>query len=94
MRNDVRDLRSGRGLSQQDLARAMDVSRQTMTNVEAVTPKGKAPVNLFGHRRNFPDATFTDVVRPNADTLYSSLWFDVKILCQTLWKSVVHEHSA
>ena len=23
-----------------------------------------------------------------------SLWFDVKILCQTLWKSVVHEHSS
>ena len=25
----------------------------------------------------FPDATFTDIVRPNADTLYSLLWFDV-----------------
>lgn len=28
--------------------------------------------------RAFPDATFTDVVRANADTLYSSLWFDVR----------------
>ena len=25
----------------------------------------------------FPDASFTDVVRPNADTLYSTLWYDV-----------------
>jgi hypothetical protein len=39
-------------------------------------PSG-APMNQFDHRRTFPDATFTDVVRPNADTLYSILWFDV-----------------
>jgi hypothetical protein len=25
----------------------------------------------------FPDANFTDIVRPNADTRYSKLWFDV-----------------
>ena len=55
----------------------MDVSRQVMTNVAEVTPDGKAPMNQFGHKRTFPDATFTEVVRPNADTLYSSLWFDV-----------------
>ena len=34
MRNDVSDLRKGRGLSQQDLARAMDVSRQTINSIE------------------------------------------------------------
>jgi putative transcriptional regulator len=34
MRNDVRDLRAGRGLSQQELARAMDVSRQTINSIE------------------------------------------------------------
>ena len=34
MRNDVRQLRSTRGLSQQDLARAMDVSRQTINSIE------------------------------------------------------------
>jgi hypothetical protein len=49
-----------------------------MTNVAAVQPDGTAPVNQFGHKRTFPDASFTDVVRPNADTLYSSLWFDVE----------------
>ena len=26
---------------------------------------------------HFPNATFTDLVRPNADTLYSLIWFDV-----------------
>ena len=37
----------------------------------------RMPANQFGHMRAFPDATFTDVVRANVDTLYSSLWFDV-----------------
>jgi hypothetical protein len=55
----------------------MDVSRRVMTNVAAATPGGPAPMNQFRHRRTFPDATYTDVVRPNADTLYSTLWFDV-----------------
>ena len=34
MRNDVRDLRTERGLSQGDLAKAMDVSRQTIISIE------------------------------------------------------------
>jgi hypothetical protein len=34
-------------------------------------------MNQFDHRRAFPGANFTAVVRPNADTLYSILWFDV-----------------
>ena len=37
----------------------------------------KAPMNQFAHVPAFPDATFTDIVRANADTLYSLLWFDV-----------------
>jgi hypothetical protein len=54
----------------------MDVSRQVMNG--AGTKSGlTAPLNQFHHMRTFPDATFTAVVRPNADTLYSSLWFDV-----------------
>jgi hypothetical protein len=57
----------------------MEVSRRAMTNVEAPDPSGgsHAPINQFAHMRAFPDASFTDVVRPNADTLYSSLWYDV-----------------
>jgi putative transcriptional regulator len=34
MRNDVRHLRTGRQLSQQGLAQAMDVSRQTINSIE------------------------------------------------------------
>ena len=34
MRNDIRDLRIARNLSQQQLAEAMDVSRQTINSIE------------------------------------------------------------
>jgi putative transcriptional regulator len=34
MKNDVRRLRAGRGLTQQQLAAAMDVSRQTINAIE------------------------------------------------------------
>ena len=34
MRNEVRTLRTERGLSQQQLAEAMDVSRQTVNSIE------------------------------------------------------------
>jgi len=54
----------------------METTRQVSTNVEA--PAGMfAPMNRWAHMRSFPDATFKDVVRPNADTLYSILWYDL-----------------
>ena len=34
MKNELRELRAARDLSQQDLARAMDVSRQTINSIE------------------------------------------------------------
>ncbi|WP_182112649.1 MULTISPECIES: helix-turn-helix transcriptional regulator [unclassified Actinotalea] len=34
MRNDVRDLRLAAGLSQRELAEALDVSRQTVNSIE------------------------------------------------------------
>ena len=34
-------------------------------------------INSFTHRRALQDASFTAVVRPNADTLYSVMWFDL-----------------
>ena len=34
MRNEVRELRTARNLSQQQLAEAMDVSRQTINSIE------------------------------------------------------------
>lgn len=55
----------------------MEVTRRVMTNA-AEPGRNAAPVNQFYHWRTVPDATFTDVVRPNADTLYSTLWFDVE----------------
>ena len=55
----------------------MEASRARMSNVPHPLPSGIAPMNQFGHARAFPDATFTDVVSPNADTLYSSAWLDL-----------------
>jgi hypothetical protein len=34
-------------------------------------------VNEFDHLREFPDYTFREVVRPNADTLYSLSWMEL-----------------
>src|SRR5215469_15414344 len=50
----------------------MDVTCAKVTNVPQSTPLGAAPPNQFSNIKAFPDATFTDVVSPNADTLYSS----------------------
>jgi hypothetical protein len=35
------------------------------------------PLNRLTHIRAFPDASFRLIVRPNADTLYSTAWLDV-----------------
>jgi len=53
----------------------MDLTRQVMTAVPAPNESG-SPANQFSNMKSFPDATFTDVVRPNADTLYSLAWVD------------------
>ncbi len=54
----------------------MDVTKAVSTAVPQ--PEGtKAPINQFAHVRAFPDATFTDIVSPNADTLYSLAWLDL-----------------
>ena len=45
----------------------MDVSRSSM----------QAPPNELSHLRAFPDASFTAVVSPNADTLYSTALLDL-----------------
>jgi hypothetical protein len=38
---------------------------------------GLALTNMFTHAAAFPNDTFRQVVRPNADTLYSSSWLDL-----------------
>jgi hypothetical protein len=55
----------------------MEMTRRVGTNVTDLSRFAKAPMNQFANLPAFPDAKFTDVVRPNADTLYSILWFDV-----------------
>jgi hypothetical protein len=54
----------------------MDVTRQVMTAVPKAGAR-EAPVNQLVHIREFPDPTFTEVVSPNADTLYSTAWLDL-----------------
>ena len=56
---------------------SMEMARRISTNVADTRQFAKAPMNQFAHVPAFPDATYTDIVRPNADTLYSLLWFDV-----------------
>ncbi len=53
----------------------MELTRQVFTAVSAPNATG-SPANQFGNKRTFPDAAFTNVVNPNADTLYSSAWID------------------
>jgi hypothetical protein len=53
----------------------MDLTRQVFTAVPEPMENG-APVNQFGNKKVFPDATFIQVTRPNADTLYSAAWVD------------------
>src|SRR5690348_1989042 len=53
----------------------MDVTRRQATNVERSGEAiGRGPANAFTHVRQFPPATFKDVVKPNFDTLYSAAW--------------------
>lgn len=53
----------------------MELTRRNSTSLPA-TPR-RSPMGAFAHAPTFPDHNFTGVVRPNADTLYSSLWYDV-----------------
>lgn len=55
----------------------MDVTRRQLTGAPADTKPGFGPANEFHHMREFPPADFRAVVRPNFDTLYSSVWLDL-----------------
>jgi hypothetical protein len=56
----------------------MNVTRQQLTNyAEPTGTAGQGPPNQFIHLREFPDPKFKVVIRPNADTLYSSAWLDL-----------------
>ena len=54
----------------------MEYTRRVMTNV--AKPVGThAPMGTLVRMRTYPDASFTDVTAPNADTLYTTGWIDV-----------------
>jgi hypothetical protein len=56
----------------------MDVTRRVAVNVPAGARPGFGPMNRFSHLRAFPPGDFKEVVRPNFDTLYSLVWFDLR----------------
>ncbi len=54
----------------------MEMTRRVMTNVTA--PVGtRGPMGTIIKLRSYPDASFRDVTAPNADTLYTTSFFDV-----------------
>jgi hypothetical protein len=54
----------------------MEMTRRVMTNIEK--PQGtRAPMGQLIRMRTYPDASFRDVTAPNADTLYTTAWFNV-----------------
>lgn len=56
---------------------SVEVTRRQSTNVSRPDGRGAAPINQFANLAFLPEASFTGVVRPNVDTLYSSMFFDV-----------------
>lgn len=54
----------------------MEMTRRVITNV--AEPKGtRAPMGHLIKLREYPNSSFRDVTAPNADTLYTSAFFDV-----------------
>src|SRR5246500_1683179 len=54
----------------------MEMTRRNLTNVAA--PEGThAPMGQIIKLREYPNASFKDVTAPNADTLYTTAFFDV-----------------
>jgi hypothetical protein len=55
----------------------MEMTRRVMTNV-AVPSGTHAPMGQFAKLREYPTAAFRDVTAPNADTLYTIAWVDLR----------------
>ena len=55
----------------------MEVTRKVASGLPAGAKPGLGPPNRFSHMRTFPPGDFKEVVRPNFDTLYSSVWIDL-----------------
>jgi hypothetical protein len=54
-----------------------DVTRRVMINAEPKPNSLNGPMNMFHHLRAFPPPDFKEAMRPNFDTLYSSVWMDL-----------------
>ncbi|MBL8007862.1 MAG: DUF1254 domain-containing protein [Ignavibacteria bacterium] len=54
----------------------MDLTRKKLTNSDTAGMRS-APINQFANMNVYPDYKFKDVVRPNADTYYSSAFLDL-----------------
>ena len=54
----------------------MEMTRRVITNVATVEGT-RGPMGHIIKLRHYPDATFRDVTAPNADTLYTTSFFDV-----------------
>ena len=54
----------------------MEMTRRVITNVAEVQGT-RGPMGQIVKLRQYPDATFRDVTAPNADTLYTTSFFDV-----------------
>lgn len=57
---------------------AMEATRALLTAVpDNITVPGIAPINQFGYRTTLADPEEQLIIRPNADTLYTSAWLDL-----------------
>ena len=56
----------------------MEITKDEMTAVPAPTPDGAAaPINQFANAPSSPNASFTTVVSPSVDSLYSTAWLNL-----------------
>ena len=55
----------------------MDLTRKQVTNFVSDTGNGHGPMNSCHSLPTYPDASFSAVVRPNLDTLYTTGWLDL-----------------
>jgi hypothetical protein len=55
----------------------MEMTRRNITNVAAPEGGMHAPMGQIIKLREYPDPSFKDVTAPNADTLYTTAFFDV-----------------
>jgi hypothetical protein len=58
---------------------ALEATRDLLTAVpDATTMAGFAPINQFARQNKLVDPNETLIVRPNADTLYTNAWLDLR----------------